>query len=320
MQQQAALQIKNNYSDVSEVNGLKTLFVNLFFIGEPGKGEPWVLVDAGLFGYASRISQKAAELFGPDNPPQAIILTHGHFDHVGALPILLKKWPDVKVYAHPLEMPYLTGKSAYPPPEPLAGGGLMSLLSWVYPSEPIDLGDKVLALSSNGAVPFLEGWRWIHTPGHAPGHVSLFRDSDRVLLAGDAFVTTNQNSLFSVITQRKEFHGPPRYFTCDWQLSYASLKKLMDLNPKFAGTGHGLPVSGEELVCGLERLLTNFEQSEIPVQSRYTRHPAFANENGVQDMPLPISYIVSKLAFTVLLIGSVVLGLAFIGKNQKRSI
>ena len=47
------------------------------------------------------------------------------------------------IYAHELELPYLTGRSPYPPPDPTVGGGLMADLSWMYPRGPIDLGDRV---------------------------------------------------------------------------------------------------------------------------------------------------------------------------------
>src|SRR5436190_22099396 len=68
-----------------------------------------------------------------DAPPRAILLTHGHFDHVGSLGALLRRWPDTPVYAHRLELPYLTGHSSYPPPDPTVGGGFMALASPLFP-------------------------------------------------------------------------------------------------------------------------------------------------------------------------------------------
>src|SRR5690554_6666584 len=132
--------------------------------------------------------------------PRAIILTHGHFDHVGAFPELLEHW-DVPVYAHPLEAPHLTGEEDYPPPDPSVGEGAMALMSFAYPNKAIDLGDRLQPLAADGSVEAMPGWRWIHTPGHTKGHVSLFREADRCLIAGDAFVTVKQESLYAVATQ-----------------------------------------------------------------------------------------------------------------------
>jgi len=179
---------------------LQLSLVNVYLVGEANAPDRnWVLVDAGLSFSAPWIRKAAAERFGPDSRPAAIHLTHGHFDHVGALVDLAKEW-DVPIFAHPLEMPYLTGRSSYPPADPAVGGGAMAFLSSLYPRGPINVSDRVRELPPDGTVPYMPGWRWVPSPGHSPGHVSFFRDSDRTLIAGDAFVTVKQESLFAVLT------------------------------------------------------------------------------------------------------------------------
>ena len=297
---------RSPYDVRDDVAGLKTLFVNVFFIGKPGEGNPWVLVDAGLMGYAGQIKKRAEQLFGIGTKPDAIVLTHGHADHAGSLKALLKDW-DVPVYAHRLELPYLTGQSSYPPPDPAIGGGGMSYMSWVFPIGPMDFGDQIQAIADNGQIPELPDWRAIHTPGHAPGHVSFFRDKDRTLIAGDAFVTTNQNALTAVATQREEFHGPPAYFTCDWEAAKKSVLKLNSLNPVAAGTGHGVSVRGLDLELGLNRLAHDFEARSIPSEGRYVKQPAITDEKGIVDMPTPTSFHVARALGIGLVAGLVLL-------------
>ncbi len=69
----------------------------------------------GLPRTADYIRQAAEVRFGVDTRPEAIVLTHAHFDHVGALVDLVRVW-GVPVYAHSLELPFLTGRAMYPPP------------------------------------------------------------------------------------------------------------------------------------------------------------------------------------------------------------
>ena len=297
-----------------DVSGLQVVMVNLFFVGEPGAGD-WVLVDAGLAYSAPRIIRAAEERFGPGARPSAIVLTHAHFDHVGALPGLLEQWGDVPIYAHMWEMPYLTGRSDYPPPDPTVGGGLMARLSMLYPSKATNFGDRVRPLPEDGTVPGMPGWRWIWTPGHAPGHVSFFRDSDRILIAGDAFVTTKQESAMAVLTQYQEVHGPPKYFTIDWQKAKESVEKLAALNPSVAATGHGIPMSGERLYHGLNQLAFNFERLAVPRDGRYVREPALTDPNGVLMVPPPIPDPVPKIAAGVA-IGALVLGALTAGRRR----
>ncbi len=267
---------------------LRTMIANLFFYGRQGApSRSWVLIDAGLPGSAAWILGAVEERFGPRSRPAAIVLTHGHFDHVGALHTLLEQW-DVPVYAHRLELPYLTGRSAYPPPDPSVGGGAVAALSRFYPRGPYNFGDRIQPLPADGSVPGMPGWRWIHTPGHTPGHVSFFRDSDRTLIAGDAFVTTKQESAIAALTQRPEIHGPPAYFTPDWYSARRSVEHLAALEPWRVATGHGPPMEGVEMLEGLRRLARDFDRLAVPVRGRYVRQPAVADESGVVSLPPPV--------------------------------
>jgi glyoxylase-like metal-dependent hydrolase (beta-lactamase superfamily II) len=264
------------------VIGLRIVMVNVYAISSPDKS--WVLVDAGLYFSAGKIRRWVEQHFGPDARPSAILLTHGHFDHVGSLKELAAAW-DVPVYAHPLEMPYLTGRSKYPPPDPTVDRGTFSLLSPLYPRGPIDISDRVRELPADGSVPGLPEWRWIHTPGHTAGHVSFFREDDNVLIAGDAFVTTQQESFRAVLAQRREFHGPPAYFTSDWDAAEQSVERLAGLQPSVVACGHGLPVAGVDAVTGLEVLSRNFYRTERPLRGRYVPHPAVTDERGIVSLP-----------------------------------
>jgi glyoxylase-like metal-dependent hydrolase (beta-lactamase superfamily II) len=269
----------------SDLAYLRTAIVNVLFYGPPGVGDrAWVLIDTGLPGTANWIAGAAEQRFGVGARPAAIILTHGHFDHVGAVQELARRW-DTPVYAHALELPYLTGRSPYPPPDPTVGGGVLAALSWLYPRGPIDLGDRVHPLPGDGSVPGMSEWRWIHTPGHTAGHVSLFRESDQVLIAGDAFITTKQESALAVLMQRPELHGPPAYFTPDWQASRRSVEELAALEPRIAATGHGVPLQGEAMQRELRALAREFEQRAIPAQGRYVGQPAITDASGVVRVP-----------------------------------
>jgi glyoxylase-like metal-dependent hydrolase (beta-lactamase superfamily II) len=271
----------------NDVSYLIDKFVNVCFVGAAGAGDrEWALVDAGLPGSADKIKRAAARLFGADSRPAAILLTHGHIDHVGAIHTLTRDW-DAPVYAHEMELPYLTGRSSYPPPDPFVGGGAMSVLSLLFPRGPFNLGSRIHAMPADGRVPGMHGWRWIPTPGHTPGHVSFVRDADRTLIAGDAFCTQKNESLIKALTHQPEMHGPPMYFTPDWDSARESVRHLADYAPTAAITGHGPAMRGPQLQAQLRQLASRFDELARPAHGRYRDRPAIADINGIVEVPPP---------------------------------
>ena len=121
-------------------------------------------------------------------------------------------------------------------------------------------------------------WNWIHTPGHTPGHVSLWRGSDRTLIAGDAFITTDQESVYAVLTQKTEMHGPPMYYTQNWDEAEASVRKLASLNPEVVITGHGHAMAGEDMRAALNELANSFRTVAVPRNGKYVARPTSAEQ------------------------------------------
>ncbi len=252
----------------------RIVFVNVVFVGQPGAGDRgWVLVDAGVTGASEgKIREAAEERFGKEARPSAIVLTHGHFDHVGAARELADEW-DCPIYAHPLEMPYVSGHAAYPSGDPSVGGGMMALSSKLYPDGPFDLGPRLRELPADGAVPGLSDWRWIAAPGHSVGQVVLWRESDRALIAADAFVTTDQESLYAAVSQKLELQGPPMYYTVDWPLARDTVRRLAALEPETVVTGHGRAVAGARMRSLLHELASDFDRIAVPEKGKYVERP-----------------------------------------------
>ena len=264
--------------------GMKDVFVNMYIIKDDPQDTKWWLIDGGIRWSGKKIKGMADILFGEGSRPEAIILTHGHFDHVGSIKKLAEEW-DVPVYAHHLEIPYLTGISSYPPADPASGGGILADLSFLYPKGPINIGSRVVSLPPAGRIPGSSQWRYIHTPGHAAGHISLFRDSDKVLIAGDAITTTTSESIVSTVLQLKKLAGPPKYLTSDWLSAASSVEALAALEPEIIASGHGRPLRGDGMRKSLHNLALDFQKKSVPSKGRYTRQPALMDDSGVVHIP-----------------------------------
>lgn len=234
-------------------------FVNVYFIGEPG--EDWVLVDTGCPWHFSTIVRAAERRYGASCRPKAIWLTHGHFDHAGAARALAAYWK-VPVYAHPDELPYLTGQCDYPPGDPSASDGWMEVAARFASTKGRDLRPFVQAFPAA----LLPGWEWVALPGHTHGSVGFWNADARALVAGDALMTLRLNTW-------KPYSGlawPPNPFTMDWVAVRKSARYICRLAPLYLGCGHGKPLEGDGFPSFLESFV---EESPTPRNGRYAAQP-----------------------------------------------
>ena len=250
-------------------------FVNAYAIST--LEDNWVLIDTGTSFHAPKIRAATLELFG--KPPLAIVLTHGHFDHAGGASAL--KF-DVPIYAHHMEMAYLDGEAKYPPQDPTVGGALAQV-SRLMPHTRYDFGDELKSLPVSGHLLELPGWTWLETPGHSPGHVSLWHESTRTLIAGDALSTADFDSLVGMVTHKpQQFARGGSPFNYDWDATVDSVQKLADLEPVLVAAGHGEPISGASVPAQMRDFARNFQ---VPAQGRYVDEAARVDESGVTSLP-----------------------------------
>jgi hypothetical protein len=79
-----------------------------------------------------------------------------------------------------------------------------------------------------------------------------------------------------VAVQAEELHGPPKYFTPDWESAKRSVLELGALEPELVVSGHGRAMRGREMREGLRRLARDFDELAVPKGGRYVGEPALA--------------------------------------------
>ena len=267
--------------------GRGALTTNIYMIRS---GSSWTLVDAGWLGSDKKIRAAAESVFGPETRPTSMVLTHLHPDHSGATARLAERWGQ-PAYVHPDELPLAAGyQQAYAIP----------LDRWLMPmirrlpkktqariAVGSDLTAVVQAFDTAARIPGLLGWEAIHSPGHTPGHISLYGREDGVLITGDAVLTVDLNSLLGVLTGRQGVFGPPRYSTWDRSTAQRSIAALATLEPKVLATGHGR-IRLDEAAQALQALAAGqdvparwrqglFSGVDYSARTRYRRPPRFTS-------------------------------------------
>jgi glyoxylase-like metal-dependent hydrolase (beta-lactamase superfamily II) len=204
---------------------LKTM--NVYLLEDEGGGV--TMFEAGIRAMVAGLSAAAASLGGLNR----IVLGHSHADHRGAAPGL-----GAPVYCHPAERVDAEGDG---------GAHYMDISNvpaparWTIPRLlPVWDGGPVKIAGTVEEGDDVSGFKVIHIPGHAPGQIALWRESDRVALTADCFYTLDPG------TGR---HGAPRVplygFNLDTEQARASIRKIAALEPAVAWPGHADAVTGD---------------------------------------------------------------------------
>jgi glyoxylase-like metal-dependent hydrolase (beta-lactamase superfamily II) len=159
-----------------------------------------------------------------------IVLTHQDIDHIGTLPDLVHHGdPDspIEVSAHAAERPYIQGErrllkftdeaiasiDLLPPEVPEQWKQGLKALMLNPPCAPVNR-----TLAEGDRLNVAGGLTVIETPGHTPGHISLYHERSRTLIAGDALTVADG-----------QLRGPDPASTLDMETALRSLWKLASL-------------------------------------------------------------------------------------------
>src|SRR5215210_786124 len=207
--------------------GFPVKSMNVYLIEDVGGGV--TMFDAGIKAMAPGLSAAAATLGGLNR----IVLGHAHGDHRGAAPSL-----DVPTFCHPADRIDAEGDGGH---HYFDYSNVSVPARWTIPRLlPVWDGGPVAIAGTAEEGDDVSGFRVVHIPGHAPGLIALFRDSDRVALTSDCFYTLDPG------TGRHGAARVPLYgFNLDTEQARASIRKLAALEPSVAWPGHADPVTGD---------------------------------------------------------------------------
>ncbi|MDE3840656.1 MBL fold metallo-hydrolase [Bacillus methanolicus] len=194
-----------------------------------------ILIDTGMPGQYEKIISAMSGLGMSLDKLKAVILTHQDIDHIGSVPEIIQATKGrIQVFAHELDKPYIEGEI------PLIKTNPRSMAK-ILESLPEDQYRKTLALCENPPkakiddtlsdgqeIPYCGGIKVLFTPGHTPGHISLYLKNSKTLVAADAMICVEGN-----------LRGPVEQTTLDMDTALRSLEKFLEYDVEFVVCYHG---------------------------------------------------------------------------------
>jgi glyoxylase-like metal-dependent hydrolase (beta-lactamase superfamily II) len=222
-------------------NGIEMLELKMNMMGQQRVIHPtliWddneaVLVDTGIPGQLAEIREAMEKAGVPFNKLSKVILTHQDIDHIGGMPEILNALgKNIEVLAHEVDRPYIQGEKE------LIKFKFIKQRVENLPEEQRKATEALLANPPKASVdrtvtdgeilPHNGGITVIFTPGHTPGHVSLYLNQSKILIAGDALTVVDG-----------ELSGPVPQFTIDIETAKKSIKKFTQFDIDTVVCYHG---------------------------------------------------------------------------------
>jgi glyoxylase-like metal-dependent hydrolase (beta-lactamase superfamily II) len=213
--------------------------MNIYFLED---GDGVIQFDAGTRSMRKAAKAEAAQLGGL----KKVVLGHAHADHRGSAPYL-----DAPIHCHPDEIADAESDAAMAPYMDLSELPV-AWVRWIYPT--------LLRRWDGGAVKIagsviegdeVAGFEVLHFPGHAPGLIGLWRESDRVAIVSDVIYLVDSARLKPL--PEGEASVPHPAWAWDHEKAKQSVRRLAALEPKVVCAGHERPLRGENLRETLER-------------------------------------------------------------------
>lgn len=194
-----------------------------------------ILVDCGYTGFLSVLEEAIKEENLDCNQLTKILITHHDHDHMGALAAFKEKYPNIKIVASEIEAPYISGekksmrleqaeellKTLSDEQKPF-GKAFCEILKSVKPA-------KVDILVHDGDIlDWCGGCEIVGTPGHTPGHISLYLRNKKTLITGDAAIL--ENNQFAIANPQ---------FTLDMENAKKSITKILSYDVETFILYHG---------------------------------------------------------------------------------
>jgi hydroxyacylglutathione hydrolase len=212
--------------------------MNVYFIED---GDGVVQFDAGTKAMRRKVEAAGDELGGI----KRVVLGHAHADHRGTAPYV-----GAPVFCHPDEVADAESDAAIAPYFELS----TLPVAWIRGLYPFLLrrwdGGAVKIDGTVAEGDEVAGFRVVHLPGHAPGLIGLWRESDRVALVSDVVYLVDSGRLKPL--PEGEASVPHPAWAWDHERAKDSVRRLATLDPRVVGAGHEHPLRGESLRATLE--------------------------------------------------------------------